>query len=161
MKHILLTKGYTTVVDDKDFAWLNQWKWSVQEASNGRAYALRTIRNHVTKKRSRVYMHRLILQLSVGCTREVDHKDRNGLNNRRDNLRRATTSQNQANSCLPSHNTSGFKGVSWNARQQRWKAEMRYRGRQYFLGYFLTARAAKKVRDCASKRMFGAFAREA
>jgi hypothetical protein len=53
---------------------------------------------------------------------EMDHKDRDRSNNRFSNLRLATTSQNQANVGLRKDNISGFKGVSWEKAQNKWRA---------------------------------------
>ena len=71
-------------------------------------------------------VHRLIFLWHHGwLPPEVDHKDENPLNNRIENLRAATHSQNLCNRSLASTNTSGVKGVSWAKRQKKWHAQCR------------------------------------
>ncbi len=81
-------------------------------------------------------MHRLIL--SADKTQQVDHINRNGLDNRRDNLRFATPSQNIYNRGLQENNTSGFMGVVWNASANKWQAQIGVNNRLKYLGLFLT-----------------------
>lgn len=71
-------------------------------------------------------VHRLVFLWHHGwLPKEVDHKDGNPLNNRVDNLRPATRSQNLCNTRLSRRNTSGIKGVSWAPRQKKWHAQCR------------------------------------
>lgn len=86
---IPLTQGKFALVDEADYEWLNQWNWQL---SNG--YAVRS-RRIPKGKRQAIYMHRVVCNAPIGT--EVDHLDSDGLNNRRSNLRIATTSQNQRN----------------------------------------------------------------
>ena len=85
----------------------------------------------------------------------LDHKNCRRDDNRIENLRRATPSQNKANSPLRADNPSGFKGVY--RRGRRWQAGIR-RGRLIHLGYFATAQGAAAAYDKAAKRLFGKFA---
>ena len=106
-KHISLTKGAVAIVDDSDFDRLTRMgSWCL--SSNG--YAV-----HYTKtngQRKTLYMHRLIMDAPYDL--QVDHIDRNRLNNQCSNLRFATRSQNQANKNIQINNTSAYKGVNWN-----------------------------------------------
>ena len=93
MKKIVLSRGLFALVDDEDYEWLNQWKWYAH--GNGKwIYALRQKRFKNGTRRP-VRMHREILKVSKEDW--VDHKDGNGLNNCRDNIRIATISQNFIN----------------------------------------------------------------
>lgn len=90
---------------------------------------------------------------------DIDHVDRNGLNNQRLNLRTATNSQNQANVGLRQDNSSGYKGVCWCQKARKWKAYIRVQGVLYNLGYFNTSKKAAEVYDNAARNAFGNHAR--
>lgn len=89
---------------------------------------------------------------------EVDHINRNRLDNRWDNLRDASRSQNIANVGLLSSNTSGFKGVSYNKLTGKWEAYIRAERRRFHLGLHLTPEEAAAAYDAAAIRFFGEFA---
>ncbi len=149
---IPLTRGLEVIIDAMDLPLVERWKWSLQ----GHQYAGRNDRGRI------VYMHRQILGVLPGV--EIDHVNGNGLDNRRANLRLATHSQNLANiRSLVAHNTSGFKGVSWDGdqrrRRKRWIAQIQVKGRHFMLGRFLEARQAAQAYDEAAKKHFGSFAR--
>jgi hypothetical protein len=91
---------------------------------------------HVDGKETIVLMHRAILGLERGDKRMVDHRDGDGLNNTRSNLRIATASQNQQNQRLSRASRSGFRGVSYSNHHQKWAAIARVNRQKYFLGYF-------------------------
>lgn len=90
----------------------------------------------------------------------VDHEDRTRDNNRWDNLRAATKSQNSANS--PGKGaTSGFKGVNYRqsrASLKKYQARIRVNGKLIFLGWFLTGQEAARAYDAAAREHFGEFA---
>lgn len=78
-------------------------------------------------------MHRQILGLDGSDKTQVDHKDRNRLNNQRANLRLATRAQQQQN--LPAMGgRSRFRGVSWDAANDRWRATVVFQGKQHSCG---------------------------
>ena len=89
----------------------------------------------------------------------IDHIDVNGLNNRIDNLRLATTAENTRNSRLSRRNTSGFKGVTYDRWRCRWKSAIKVIGKSRHLGYFDTPEAAHAAYRAAAKNHFGEFAR--
>jgi HNH endonuclease/AP2 domain len=153
MKEIELTQGKIAVVADHMFDWLNQWKWYAHKDHNT-WYAMRGVRKPVRKA---LLMHRVILDAPHGV--EVDHVDGNGLHNWPDNLRLATHSRNMSNRRIQSNNTSGYKGVSWDARKRKWQAILRANGRQKRLGYFIDLIAAARAYDAAARDAFGEFAR--
>jgi hypothetical protein len=101
-------------------------------------------------------MHREILGASKGI--EVDHRDRDTLNNRRHNLRLATHSQNQQNAYLQSNNTSGFKGVSFRPSNGKWRVRIGVAGKRMHLGSYGTREEAYAVYCDAAKRHHGDFA---
>jgi hypothetical protein len=92
---------------------------------------------------------------------EIDHKDGNPSNNRFSNLRKATASENIANSKKRRDNTSGFKGVSWDKGAKKWSAKIGVSGRKLHLGLFDTPEAAHAAYLTAAHKHFGEFARVA
>lgn len=146
MKKIKLTRNKSTVVNNIDYKYLIQWKWHVM--FNGRQwYAIRTLSKPSGKK---VLMHRVILErMGFKNFKQGDHKDGNGLNNKRRNLRPATVSQNQYNRGKPINNTSGFKGVSWSSQKQKWRSRIYINGKDIHLGFFNDKEIAAKVHSQA------------
>ena len=90
----------------------------------------------------------------LGC-KNYDHKDRNPLNNRRNNLRPCSRSENARNGVLQKNNTSGFTGVGWNKANNKWTVYIGCDGKQDFLGYFNDKDDAIKARLCAELEYFG------
>lgn len=90
---------------------------------------------------------------------QTDHRNGNPLDNRRSNLRNASPTQNQMNRRKSVLNTSGFKGVSWFSRTEKWRTQIRVGGKQRFLGYFDSLIEAAEAYDVAAKELFGEFAR--
>jgi hypothetical protein len=90
---------------------------------------------------------------------DVDHRNGDSLDNRRANIRLATTAQNCQNVRRNSRNTSGFKGVSWSARHRKWIAKIKACGRQRFLGLFDRAGDAHAAYCAAAVELHGEFAR--
>lgn len=145
MKMIPLSKDKTAFVDDSDFELLSGYRWFAIE--KGRKiktfYAVR----HTPKIKGRtgpmVYMHTQIMGTPKGM--EVDHKDKDALNNQRSNLRLCTRSQNCMNRSRQSNNTSGYKGVSWFKPIQKWRAYLRINSKHVSLGYFADKEDAHKA----------------
>jgi hypothetical protein len=114
-----------------------------------------------TKLNGRTFsIHRLLMTLLgrdlIGL--EVDHKNGHRLDNRINNLRIATKSQNRQNVGLSTTNTSGFKGVHFHKHNRRWVAYIGKRPRVY-LGSFSSAEEAAAVYDVAAKKRFGKFSK--
>ena len=109
------------------------------------------------RQSKKVLMHRLIM--NAQATEDVDHRDGNGLNNRRKNLRPATVSQNLGNMRrLRSDCSSGFKGVTYIRKLGKWQARIQFQGKRTVLGCFATKELAAQAYDEAAKRIFGEFA---
>ncbi len=89
----------------------------------------------------------------------IDHRDGNGLNNQRHNLRPATTAQNSRNRGRCRNNTSGYKGVTWYKPQRKWLASISIDGRRKHLGYFASKLDAALAYDAAAREYHGDFAR--
>lgn len=152
---IPLTCNQTTVVDAADFEWLSQWNWRAQWNKRGKTfYAVRSqsIGNQRTKN---IYMHRQILGC---CETEGDHKNRDTLDNRRQNLRECTSSQNKINGSLRKTNSTGFRGVSLYKKTGKFAASIWVNKAKTFLGYFTTSENAARAYDEAAKKFHGDFA---
>jgi hypothetical protein len=91
---------------------------------------------------------------------DIDHRNRVGTDNRWDNLRLATPSQNLANAKKRSDNTSGVKGVSWFKQTRKWRAYVCQHGKETHLGYYATLEEARLVRQAKAAELFGEFNRE-
>ena len=89
----------------------------------------------------------------------IDHCDGDASNNRWNNLRQATRSQNGANRARPRHNTSGYKGVSLCRKSGRWRADVGKDGKVIYLGTFATPQEAHAAYLKAARKLFGKFAR--
>lgn len=88
----------------------------------------------------------------------VDHKNHNGADNRWNNLREATVSQNAQNKRAKRANTSGLKGVSWCRQTQKWKASIFADGRSRTIGRFADKNDAHLAYRTKAQEAFGAFA---
>ncbi len=133
MKKIKLTKNKFSLVDDSDFDMLNKLKWhSYYDGYNW--YALHTKRLPGNKFKS-FQMHRLLLNPSSSKV-IIDHKDGDGLNNQRSNLRLCTHSENMKNRRSMKISISGLKGVSWNKKSNKWEARIMSNRKNFYLGGF-------------------------
>jgi hypothetical protein len=103
--------------------------------------------------RPRIYMHALIAGVKA-----PDHANRDGLDNRRVNLRIATKSQNQANHGPHSDNTSGYKGVHWHRQARKWHASINVNKKRFYLGLFVDPVEAARAYNEAALEHFGEFA---
>lgn len=135
-----------TLVDSDLAEHLNQWTWRLHRAPSGKLYAVRRERGLA------VFMHREVLGLPRnGRMIEADHISGDGLDNRRTNLRAATHAQNRQNTAAHRGATSHYRGVYWDARDQRWIAQVKIGGRKIIAGRFLdeeqAALAASLVRE--------------
>lgn len=90
---------------------------------------------------------------------DIDHINGDRTDNRICNLRLASRSQNMANVGLKGTNSSGFKGVSWHKKSQRWRARIKVDYREIYLGSFDSPEEAHAAYAEAVKRYFGAFGR--
>ena len=144
--NILLTQGHVAIVDADDFERASKHSWHAHKHGNV-VYARTNI------QRKKVYLHHFIL--GVG---RIDHKNHNGLDCRKDNLRFCNQSQNIANARRRHDNSSGVKGVGWDAGAQKWRAYIRKDGKKIHLGYHADIANAIAARERASVALFGEFA---
>jgi len=153
MKKISLTQNKITLVDDKDYDWLSQWKWCAKESGGNKFYAIRRkpiIGTHI-------YMHKQIMDALSNV--EVDHINGDTLDNRKSNLRICVHKQNIRNQKLSSANSSGYKGVSWSKTNKKWHAYIKVNQKKINLGLFKNIKEAAKAYNNAALKYFGEFAR--
>jgi hypothetical protein len=154
---IPLIRGQITRVAERNYPDLAQFNWCVTEnPTSGKLYAVRSICDGSIIIGTE-YMHRRIMHAPPWV--EVDHKDGDGLNNVYWNLRLCTHSQNLSNRGKQQNNTSGYKGVSWYQRGQRWVAHIKAgkAGKNIHLGYFDDPVEAALAYDRAALQYHGAF----
>ena len=151
MRTIQLTQGFETEVDTADYKWLSKYKWYAAKNTSG-YYAVTTIK----KSGKPLSMHRLIMNTPDGM--DTDHQDHDTLNNKRDNLRVCTRSQNQQNCKGNRISLSRYKGVTWVKVLRKWKAQIYREGKNYNLGLFAKEKTAAKRYNRAAKKYFGSFA---
>lgn len=150
MKKINLTREYSAIVDDEDFESISQFSWYAH-LTKTKVYA----RRREGHGGPAFYMHKQILPGNSN----VDHRDGDGLNNRRMNLRPCTQSQNMANQSKRIGTSSRYKGVSFFRRDRNWMAYLNKNGKRIHLGYHPTADAAAIAYNIEAKIQFGEFAK--
>lgn len=155
MKRIPLTQGKYALVDDEDFEWLNQFKWAAHK-DRGIFYAVsRSSRKDGEQKTIR--MHRLILGLLYKDGNISDHRNGNGIDNQRHNLRKCTVAQNAANKTKTGNNK--YRGVSLHKRSGKWYASITVNGKRKHLGSFGKETDAAKAYNKASLKYHGEYGR--
>lgn len=134
------------MVDDDDYEELSSYRWCLQLKPGG--YASRTDRSGGRQRT--VLMHRQIMGLAPGDPREVDHRDTDRLNCRRENLRIVSSAQNAQNRRVRSDARSRYRGVCWYPNYGKWVARVHHEGRRHLAGYFAdeddAGRAAAELR---------------
>lgn len=147
-KTIPLTQGKAVLVDEVDFERVSAHKWW----PDGKGYA----RGRVDGVQ--LLMHRFIL--SAQKSEQVDHVNGDGLDNRRSNLRICSARENSRNRKLLSRaNRTGYKGVSWDRKLEKYEAQIKLNNRSIHLGYYADPTDAARAYDVAARQLFGEFAR--
>jgi hypothetical protein len=157
MKFIIHSKKYgdkEVLIDKEDYHFILEYHWYI--CKWGKVfYVVATVYNRETKKQRTVKLHRLIL--NAPKNKDIDHKNGNGLDNRKKNLRLCTKVENGINRGKQKNNTSGYKGV-WQIHNGRWRARIHFK-KSIHLGYFDTIKEAHQAYCKASKKYHGEFRR--
>lgn len=132
------------IIDKEDYEKVKGYKWNFRD-SNGRVVS------------NIGYLSRFVMNMA-NSKLDVDHKDHDQLNNKKDNLRICTRSQNNANRSVSSRNTSGKKGVHLDQRRQKWQAKITVNGKIISLGQFYDLEEAAKAYNKAALKYYGEFA---
>lgn len=147
-----------TLVDDEDYNFLINYSWWIRYNSNKTIkYAATTI-SFGEDKGKNMQLHCMLIPNS-NPNLQIDHKDGDGLNNQRGNLQLITPSQNQAKKKTQLNNTSGYRGVSFDKKSNKWVAQIVCKGVKQYLGAFHTKEKAAKVYNKAAFEAFGEFAK--
>jgi hypothetical protein len=145
-----LTRGYFALISAVDADWVSRFHWSASVHPHT-VYAARG-------GEAPRYLHALVARAAGMAGPEVDHRDHNGLNCVRSNLRSATRSQNSQNASLSPRNKSGVKGVSWDATTGKWWVQIKLHRVIHRFGRFEDLSEAIEVADRERARLHHSFA---
>ena len=147
------------IIDEEDIERCQNMNWSIfQSKPTSRNpdwkeyYYAQSSRN---SKHPTVLLHRFITQCPKGF--DVDHINKNTLDNRKENLRICTRSENLCNRKKQINNKSGHVGVSWNTKENKWGAYIMLHKKYINLGLYNDIQDAIKVRKEAEDKYFGEF----
>jgi hypothetical protein len=151
--------GRYAIVDDEDFDRVAKFKWNIVVPSkrNKTSYAIRFEIDAATGKRRKVWMHREVMGADKAV--DVDHRDGNGLNNQKENLRPCSHVQNMQNAKKWMKGSSRFKGVFFNKTTGYFVARIAHKGTNHNLGVFRDENSAGLAYNEGARRLFGEFAR--
>ena len=150
---IPLTQGRFAKVDPEEYLRLSQYNWFCLVRRHT-CYAWR--HSKVPEKRMALFMSREIMKTPKHLV--CDHINRNGLDNRKKNLRNCTMQENLLNSAPKRNARSKYKGLSWKKKTKKWSACIKRAGIYKHLGYFESEIEAAKAYDAAAKILHGEFA---
>ena len=156
-RKIPLTQGKYAIVDPEDYKKLAKYKWYAKKCER-RFYAERWgEKKQGSKTKGDLKMHREIMGDAEG--KVIDHINHNGLDNRKANLRFATTQQNTWNKRKQKGDySSKYKGVHWVKSEKKWRAVITCNKKVIYIGRFDDEEAAARAYDEKAKELFGEYA---
>jgi len=149
-RRIKLTKEKFAIVDPDDYQKLSPYHWQLFENKSKNYYAVRIDNGRFIK------MHRVIMNAPLG--KIVDHRNGEGLDNTKRNLRFATCAQNNYNVKRTKKGSSKYRGVSRHKGMNKWMAYISYNCKKIHLGYFENEEDAARAHDYAAVIYHGDFA---
>jgi len=149
MKKIPLTQGQSSLVDDEDFEFLNQFKWYAHWSRHNKAYYA----TRKGQKQKHILMHRFLMKTPDGMV--CDHINHNTLDNQKRNLRNCTFLENAWNKKKYKTNTTGVKGVRF--QQGKYDAQLIVRGVVVFRARFETKEEAEAAYEREARKHHGEF----
>lgn len=153
MKEIQLSQGYVALIDDEDFERVSKFKWHVKVDTHTN-YAARNVREG--GKHTGLRLHRFVLGINNPKI-SVDHRNGNGLDCQKHNLRSCTQEQNAANR-RKQVSSSRYKGVTWFKRLGNWAVKLQAQNQSIYVGNFASELDAALAYDVAARKHFGEFA---
>lgn len=145
MKSFFVNK-HEVIVDDDAFVWASQMNWTIDRSGN--TFYARNVKGR---------LHRLVMGITDPMVL-IDHKNGNGLDNRKSNLRRCSVAENNRNCIKEPGKTSSFKGVSWKSSRKKWQAQIKVNGIVKYLGLFDNERNGAIAYNEAAQKYHGDFA---
>jgi len=142
-------KGYDVLIDDEDYNLVSNYNWHIDKR-NHTNYARAYIKgSYSSGKRKQIFMHRLIMGIE-GINFDIDHKNENGLDNHKQNLRFITKSGN--NRRAKRLNKTGYRGVQKHRNCDRYQAVIRIDGKKKYIGSYNTPEEASIVYELEYKK---------
>lgn len=151
MKKIELINGKYTLVDDEDYRSLCGYKWRYFANKSGNVYVYTSLNNRT------IYMHREIMKTPPNM--QVDHRNHNGFDNRKSNLRNCTGGQNNANSIKKPNTSSRWRGICFIKTTKKWMAKIQSNKKVTYIGIFEKEKDAAMAWDKYARKLHGEFAR--
>jgi len=148
---------HTVLYDDEDHDLISKYHWNLYSSKRHHTIYVNS-RCVINGKSTTLRFHRIVLSVT-SANMQVDHKNGNGLDNRKSNLRICTAVQNGGNQNISIKNTSGFKGVHRNKINGRWIAKVGYNNKKIVLGTFHSIIDAAIAYNNAALKYHGEFAR--
>lgn len=144
---IPLTKGKFAIIDQSDYQLVSKYKWYAHKSPRATSFYAHN------KGKKLIQMHRLIMGITDRRIL-IDHKDHDGLNNRRSNLRIVTLAQNAQNSRVSKNTSSKYRGVWWNKEKNKWSVQVNRK----HVGHFKTEDEAGLAYNKKATELYGEFA---
>lgn len=148
-----LRKDKFSVIDMVDYNKVKKYNWYAKHQYGDKYYA----RTKLPLTGKFIYMHRLIMD--IGPNQICDHIDNDGLNNVRENIRICSYADNNRNKSINKNNKSGYKGIYWSPRHEKYRASIGLNKKNKHLGYFKCPLDAANAYDRAAKKYFKQFAK--